>query len=81
MHIIITGPARKDIRRLPENEKTRILPVIEEISRDIFGGDIKKLTVYHWRRRVGNFRIFFKIDHENNCLYILGIKRRTSVTY
>ena len=34
-----------------------------------------------WRRRVGNYRIFFDVDVEELLVDVTDIRRRTSTTY
>ena len=44
-----------------------------------YGPNIKKLKGYNpeiWRYRVGDYRIFFEIDHSENIVGILAIKHR-----
>jgi mRNA-degrading endonuclease RelE of RelBE toxin-antitoxin system len=46
-------------------------------------GDVRKLHGGHggFRRRVGNWRIFFDLYSNENRLMITAIERRTSTTY
>jgi mRNA-degrading endonuclease RelE of RelBE toxin-antitoxin system len=47
-----------------------------------FSGDIKYLKGQNrLRRRVGSWRIFFRLERAENILYIVAIERRTSTTY
>jgi len=50
---------------------------------DPFLGDVRKLTVTppKWRRRVGNWRVFFVPDQPRHVVTITAIERRTSTTY
>lgn len=50
---------------------------------DPFTGDVLKLEGegHRWRRRVGNYRIFFSVDTTTNTVAISAILRRTSTTY
>ena len=44
-----------------------------------FGKNIKKLRDYTpdtWRYRIGKFRLFYTVDHEENIIYILTIDFR-----
>lgn len=79
--IIITGPARKHLKRLPKSEKIRVFSVLEGFKQGPFVGDITKLAANKWRRRIGNYRIIFSIDHKAGLIYIFGAKRRTTTTY
>jgi mRNA-degrading endonuclease RelE of RelBE toxin-antitoxin system len=50
---------------------------------DPFAGDVLKLEGEkdHWRRRVGNYRIFFSVDKSTLTVAVTAIARRTSTTY
>ncbi len=44
-----------------------------------FGKNINKLKDYNpdtWRYRLGKFRLFYTVDHENRIIYILTIDFR-----
>lgn len=46
-----------------------------------YGANIKKLRDYKpetWRYRIGNWRIFYSIDHGERVVYILTIDDRKS---
>jgi mRNA-degrading endonuclease RelE of RelBE toxin-antitoxin system len=49
---------------------------------DPFQGDIKFLKGQETlRRRVGDWRIFFRLESNQKTLYVTAIERRTSTTY
>ena len=50
---------------------------------DPFVGDVLKLEgeANLWRRRVGNYRIFFAVDTAAQSIAVTAIIRRTSKTY
>ena len=50
---------------------------------DPFGGDVQPLKGHPatFRRRVGNWRIFFDADRDHRTIDITDIVRRTSTTY
>ncbi len=79
----VTDPAEKVIRRLRGKDSILVNKAIEAMATDPFGGDIEKLGGQSgvWRRRVGSYRIFYKLYSDNRYVYILEIKRRTSKTY
>jgi mRNA-degrading endonuclease RelE of RelBE toxin-antitoxin system len=67
---------------VPTVDKTRILAALAEIQEDPFQGDIRKLQgLPGFRRRVGNWRIFFEVIPERKHVVIAAIERRTSTTY
>ena len=81
--IYVTSPARKVINKLRGKDFILIDKAIDSMATDPFGGDIEKLGGQSgvWRRRVGSYRIFYKLYFENRHIYILEVKRRTSKTY
>ena len=79
----IAGPARKDLRKLPEKDQSRVKAVLAEMQEDPFRGDIVRLRAQPtaWRRRVGNYRIFFDLYPEQLLIVVVAVRRRTSTTY
>jgi mRNA-degrading endonuclease RelE of RelBE toxin-antitoxin system len=67
---------------MPSRDQARIRAAIDEMETNPFSGDIKYLQGQEWlRRRVGNWRIFFRLERAEDTLYIVAIERRTSTTY
>lgn len=79
----ITGPAQKDLRKLPAKDLSRIKVALLAIQENPFSGDIVRLKAQpsSWRRRVGSYRIFFDIDTELFLVIVNAVERRTSKTY
>jgi len=50
---------------------------------DPFSGDVTRLKAQPaaWRRRVGDYRIFYDLFPDRLLIVVLAIKRRTSTTY
>ncbi len=57
--------------------------VIELFPLDPYAGDIQKIKGEKdvWRRRVGNYRIFYEIDQNAKTIHIFRVERRGSKTY
>ncbi|MGO9274438.1 MAG: type II toxin-antitoxin system RelE family toxin [Terriglobia bacterium] len=80
--VVLAGPARRSLKRIPPHDQTRIRAAIDEMETDPFQGDIKYLRGQDGlRRRVGNWRIFFRLEPAQRVLYVTSIERRTSTTY
>jgi mRNA interferase RelE/StbE len=80
--VVLAGPARKSLKRIPAADKTRILAALAEMQQNPLQGDIRKLQgLSGFRRRVGNWRIFFEVLAEANQVVVAAIERRTSTTY
>lgn len=80
---IIDGRAKKQLKKIPALDYERIRRAINAMELDPFFGDTIKLRGEEnsWRRRVGNYRIFYEIYDRRNLIYVSEIKRRTSNTY
>jgi mRNA-degrading endonuclease RelE of RelBE toxin-antitoxin system len=80
--VVLAGPARKSLKRIPASDKTRILAALAEMQQNPFQGDVRKLQgLPGFRRRVGNWRILFEVVLERRHVVIAAIERRTSTTY
>ncbi len=80
--VVLAGPAAKSLRKVPAGDRKKILAVLEQMQQNPFQGDIRKLQgLPGFRRRVGNWRIFFEIVAESGHVVVTAIERRTSTTY
>jgi mRNA-degrading endonuclease RelE of RelBE toxin-antitoxin system len=79
--LLVTKSARKELGNLPGKDQLRVESVLDSIQRDPFSGDVKRLQPSGWRRRVGNYRIFFDLVLEDRLIVVTAIKRRTATTY
>lgn len=79
----IDPAARKQILKIPRKDAIRIVQAIEAFDAGPFFGDIEKIkgedTV--WRRRIGNYRIFYEVYAEQKIVHIFKVVRRGSNTY
>lgn len=62
--------ALKDLRRLPETERRRVVSKIEGLQTDL-AGDVKRLTNFtpEYRLRVGDYRVLFEIAGPTVVIY------------
>ncbi len=74
--------ARK-LKKVPRKDQERIAGAIADMRMSPFRGDIARLKSESaaWRRRVGNYRIFFDVDVEELLVDVTDIRRRTTTTY
>ena len=74
---------RKHIKRLPNKDQERILEVLRSFRVDPWSGDIEKIGGREdlWRRRVGNYRVFYSIQGQQKRVEVKQVERRTSSTY
>jgi len=61
----------------------RILGIIRLLPLDPYFGDIKKMKGEEdvWRRRVGSYRIFYRLKATQRVILVFHLERRTSKTY
>ena len=79
--IFITNPAKKHLAKIPKEVANQISSAIDEMRNNPFSGDLIKLSINNWRRRVGNYRIVFQLSSKEKTVFVLDILRRTSTTY
>lgn len=79
--LLVTNPARKELAKLPSKDQFRIERALDALQRDPFSGDIKRLEPSGWRRRVGNYRIFYDLYIDERLIVVTAVRRRTSTTY
>jgi len=80
-----TTDAEHDLRDLPKAIQRRVGRVIDQMQADPFQGSIKALQGEEWkgvyRRRIGNYRILFAIEHAHETVHVLRILLRSGKTY
>ena len=79
----VRAKVQKSLAGFPKADAARIVAAFFEIRENPIAGDIQKMDGERnvWRRRVGNYRIFFELYLEARLVYIYRIERRTSSTY
>lgn len=72
--------AVKNLKRFPKQDRGRISKSLEEMRIDPFGGDVKLIQGEEnlYRRRVGNYRIYFRPNTSRQILDIPEIERKQS---
>lgn len=73
----------KVLRKIPKRDAEAILKVINLLPVDPYFGDIQKMKDEQnaWRRRIGAYRIFYKIKILEKIILVFHLERRTSTTY
>ncbi len=75
----VTRPAARDIKRLDQPVRERVLTAIDGLRTDPPAGDIKRLTGItppQWRLRVGDWRVRFNRNPETRTVLILRVLPR-----
>lgn len=73
----------KTLERIPRRNAERILEAIKFLQFNPYVGDIQKMKDEEsvWRRRIGSYRLFYKIKTPEKVILVFHIERRTSKTY
>jgi len=73
----------KTLRRMPRRKAEIILEVVRLLPVNPYFGDIRKIKGGYdiWRRRVGSYRIFYKIKIIEKIVLVFNIEIRSSGTY
>ena len=80
--VAVSNNARRNLKRVPDADQQRIMAALDAMSIDPLSGDVVKLSGQDsFRRRVGNYRIIFRIDFKAFAVGIIDIQRRTTTTY
>jgi mRNA interferase RelE/StbE len=69
--------ATKDLRCLQKQDATRVADALERLADDL-SGDVKHLTHFspEYRLRVGQYRVLFEIENENDIVVYRIVHRR-----
>ena len=73
----------KAMARIPKDVAKRIFDEMHRLPTDPFAGDVQKLKGREnvWRRRIGSYRIFYKLFTKERVILVFHVERRTSTTY
>lgn len=71
--IVLAKQPAKYIQRLDNKWQKRILAILEEMSKNPYGGDIETIKGKpgYYRRRIGGYRLKFKVEKERREVHIL----------
>ncbi len=73
----------KALGKISRPDAESILCTIRLLPADPYFGDIQKMKGedYAWRRRIGAYRIFYRIKVAARVILVFHLERRTSKTY
>jgi len=73
--------AEKDLRGINRQSISRILEAVESLSNDPFPSQHRKLhgSESSYRIRIGDYRVIYQIDKENNIIVIYHIRHRKDI--
>lgn len=78
--------ALKDLQKIPKQRAKHILQAITVIAKDPFlkNNNIKRLSGVlsgYYRLRIGDFRVLFLLDQDEQTLYVKAVLPRNAKTY
>jgi mRNA-degrading endonuclease RelE of RelBE toxin-antitoxin system len=77
--------AERDLSRLPKEIQKRFARTLTRMASDPFDANVKALKGDEWqgvfRRRIGDYRIFFTADRGKQKVFVLRILLRSEKTY
>ena len=76
--VIFTKKAAKQVRNLQDAHRRKLKEIIVALSENPFSYPYKKIRgeEHTYRIRVGQFRILYEVDDENNRVVIFKVERR-----
>lgn len=81
----LTEAAQRDLEDLPRPIQKRVARVLTIMGTDPFQGDVKALAGPAWqgvfRRRIGDYRLLFTVDHSKRKVFIIRILIRSEKIY
>jgi len=78
--ILFSPSAKRDYKKIPQNELERINQVINNLSETLRPVGYKKLSGRDaYRVRVGNFRIIYEIHNKELIIMVIRIRDRKEV--
>ncbi len=82
-NVVASGDAQRRLRRIPLKDAERILAAFRGMEANPYEGDIEKLggEENRWRRRVGAYRICYRLYPREKTVLVTEVKRRGSHTY
>jgi len=79
----VAAKVYKTLRKFPKPLAQKIVQAIEALPENPYAGDIDKVEGerFLWRRRVGEYRIFFEIHQDKRFIDVVRVERKGSKTY
>ena len=70
----------RELKKLPENVKKRVLTAIDELIRNPFSGvRLRGELKGKWRWRVGKYRVVYRIDQTSQLVIFLDVGLRKKI--
>jgi len=82
LSIIYSQQIKKSLRKIPRNDVERILLRVKVLATNPFPSDAVRIVNRKeklFRVRVGNYRILYYVEFEQNILFIVNVDQRSQV--
>jgi mRNA interferase RelE/StbE len=78
--LVVTGPAKRQIAKLPEFVQRRIFRALEGLREIPRRGDIKAMAGESddYRLRVGDYRVLFTVHKDSQMVEVTAVRHRSS---
>jgi len=79
----VARSAVRALARAPAGDRRRLERALTAMQQDPFTGDLRRLLgeERRWRRRVGDWRVIFRVNATQRIVSVDSIVRRGSTTY
>lgn len=78
--VIFTKSVKKDFRKIPKLEVSKILNEIEELAKNPRSSKTKKLKGERlYRLRVGNYRVIYDIQDNLMLIFVVKLGHRSDI--
>ena len=76
--VILERRAERDIKRLPTEVFHRIIPHLKALSENPKPSGCRKITgsKHDWRIRIGDYRVIYEIDEQQNAVKVMRVRHR-----
>ena len=76
--ILLERRAERDLRRFPADVFQRVIAAIEALADDPRPDSCRKLkgSDNDWRNRIGDYRVLYEIDGENQIVRVMRVRHR-----
>ncbi len=81
--LLVKESVLKTLSRFPHKTRARLERAINLLPQNPYAGDIEKMKgePFAWRRRIGDYRIFYELIPSERTIVVSRAERRTSSTY
>lgn len=73
----------KEAGKIPRHDARKIFEALRLLPDNPYFGNIQKMKGQEnvWRRRIGSYRLFYKLSPRERIILVFHLERRTSTTY